>query len=299
MASPFSLATRISSASLMFFIANAILARFLLDQLAADFDGALALMHVEPVLDLLPRARRLGELQPVAAGIVPGLGKDLDDVARAQLVAQRNDAAVDLGADAGVSDLGVHGVGKIDRRGVARQHHDPALGREGVHLFRIEIDLERGQELVRVLHVALPLDHLAQPCQPLLVARRNRTVLVLPVRCDAFLGHLVHLFGADLHLEGMALFGDDRGVQRLVEVVARDGDEVLDAPRHRPPLVVNDAQHGVAIGFRLRDDAQRQHVVNLVDRDALPLQLLPDAVHALDARFHPRLDLVLAQLLLR
>ena len=115
---------------------------------------------------------------------------------------------------------------------------------------------------------------------------------------DAFFGHLVHFFGADLHLEGVALLGDDGGVQRLVEIVARDGDEVLDASGHRPPLAMNDAQHRVTVGFRLGDDAQRQHVVDLVHRNALPLQLLPDAVDALDARFHPRLDLVLAQLLL-
>ena len=48
---------------------NVILAGFLLDQLAANFDGALALMDVQPVLDLLAGARRLGQLQPVAAGI--------------------------------------------------------------------------------------------------------------------------------------------------------------------------------------------------------------------------------------
>ncbi len=86
-------------------------------------------------------------------------------------------------------------------------------------------------------------------------------------------------------------------MQRLVEIVARDGDEVLDAPRHRAPLIVNDAQHGVAIGFRLRNDAQRQHVVDLVHRDALPLQLLPDAVKPLDAGFHLGLDLGFLQLL--
>ena len=194
-------------------------------------------------------------------------------------------------------DLGVYGVGEVHRRGIARQNHDPALRGEGVDLFRIEIDLQRRQKLVGVLDVALPLDHLPQPRQPLLIARRDRTVFVFPVRGNAFLGHLVHLFGADLHFEGVPFFGDDGGVQRLVEVVARNGDEILDASRHRPPLVVNDAQHRVAIGLRLRDDAQRQHVVDLIDRDALPLQLLPDAVKALDARFDPRLNLVLLQLL--
>jgi hypothetical protein len=97
------------------FIADAVFARFLLHELAADLDGALALMDVEPVLDLLAGARGLGELQPVAAGIVSRLGKDFDDVAGAQLVTQCDDASVHLGAHAGVADLGVNGVSEVDR----------------------------------------------------------------------------------------------------------------------------------------------------------------------------------------
>ena len=94
---------------------DAILARFFLDQLAADFNGTLALVDIEPVLDLVARARRLDDGQPVAAGLVPGLGQDLDDVAAVQLVAQRHHAPVHLGAHAGVADFGVDGVGKVDR----------------------------------------------------------------------------------------------------------------------------------------------------------------------------------------
>ena len=55
LASPFSLETRVNSASLSLH-RNAILARFLLDQLAADFDGALALMNLSQCL-IFCRAR--------------------------------------------------------------------------------------------------------------------------------------------------------------------------------------------------------------------------------------------------
>ena len=56
-----------------------------LKQLAPDFDGAAALIFVEPVLDLVAGAGTLDESQPVAAGLVIFLGDDFDDVAGAQL----------------------------------------------------------------------------------------------------------------------------------------------------------------------------------------------------------------------
>src|SRR5256885_12249078 len=44
-----------------------------------------------------------------------------------------------------------------------------------------------------------------------------RSFLVAPVRGDAVLGGAVHFVGADLHLEGLAVRADHRGVQRLVD----------------------------------------------------------------------------------
>jgi hypothetical protein len=130
----------------------------------------------------------------------------------------------------------------------AGNHHHLSLGREGVDLVGIEVHLQAGEELVGVGHLLLPLDQLANPVQPLLVARRDRAVagLVLPVRGDAFFGDAVHLFGADLHLELVAALAHHRGVQRLVAVGAGNGDEVLDAPRHRPPQRVDEPEDGVA-----------------------------------------------------
>ena len=195
-----------------------------------------------------------------------------------------------MAPDAGVADFGVHAVGEVDRRGVARQHDNFAFGREGVDLFGIEIDLQRGKKFVGIADVALPLDHLPQPRQALLVLRRDRAVFVFPVRGDAFFRHLVHLFGADLDFKRRAVFRDHRSVQRLIKIRPRHGNEILDAPRHRPPQVVNDAEHRIAILQRTRNHAHGAQVVDLVDRDALALQFLVNAVEALDAAFDARLD---------
>ena len=224
-----------------------VLARFLLDQLAADFDGALALMNVEPVLDLVAGARRLDNSQPIAARLVPRLSENLHDVSAVQFVTQRHHAPVDLGAHATVTDFGVNGVGKIDGRGLPRQHHNLALGREGVHLFRIQVDLKGGKEFGRIRYVSLPLDHLPQPGQSLFVLGRDWAIFVLPVRRDAFFGHAVHFLGSNLHFERGAILGDHRGMQRLIKIWPRHGDEILDSSGDGAPQVVHDPQYGVAV----------------------------------------------------
>ena len=133
-------------------------ARLALQQLAADLHGAPALVFVQPVLDLVAGARALDEREPVAAGLVILLRDDLDDVAGAQLGAQRHHAAIDLGAHAGVAHFGVNRVGKIDRRAAGRNHHNFSLRREGVDLVGIEVHLQAGEEFVGVRHLLLPLD---------------------------------------------------------------------------------------------------------------------------------------------
>ena len=231
------------------------------------------------------RAREVDdEVQPVAARLVARRRHDLDDVAVAQPRAQRHHLAVDARADALVADVGVDGVGEVDRRRAARQRLDLALRREDVDLLRIQLDLQVLQELLRIAHLLLPFEQLAQPDEVLLVAiGADAPFLVLPVRRDALLGDPVHLRGADLHLERQAALADDRRVQRLVAVGPRHRDEVLDAPGHRRPRLMDDAQRGVAVLDRLRDDPQRDEVVDLIEVDLLALQLLVDAEQALDA----------------
>ena len=102
------------------------------------------------------------------------------------------------------------------------------------------------------------------------------------MRGDAFLGDAVHVVGADLHLEGQAAVADDRGVQRLIAVRPRHGDEVLDPPGHRRPRLVDDAERRVAVAHRLRDETEGDEVVDLLEIDLLPLKLQVNAVETLD-----------------
>src|SRR5258708_5486529 len=120
---------------------DAVLARFLLDQLAANLNGPLTLVDVQPVLDLVTRPRGLDQRKPITAGVVAVMGMYILDISGVNVMPQGHHTAIDLGADAGVADLGVNGVSKIDRRGVARQHYNFPLGRKGVNLFGIEVDV--------------------------------------------------------------------------------------------------------------------------------------------------------------
>ena len=121
-------------------------------------------------------------------------------------VSQRHHAAIDLRADAAVADFGVNRVGEIDRRRVARQRDDFAFRREGVNLFGIQVDLQRAQEIRRVLHFLLPLDEMPQPGDALIfaVVGDELAVFVFPVRGDAFFGDAVHFGRSDLHFERLA-----------------------------------------------------------------------------------------------
>ena len=78
----------------------------------------------------------------------------------------------------------------------------------------IEIELQVRHELRRVGCLLPPLDDAVQPRE---VATR-RILLVVPVGRHAMLGAGVHLPGAQLHFERLALRPHHGRVQRLVEV---------------------------------------------------------------------------------
>ena len=68
-------------------------------------------------------------------------GQDHDFVAVAQHRRQRQLPAIDQRADTAVADVGVHGIGEINRRRAARQSDDPAFRREGEHLILEQLEL--------------------------------------------------------------------------------------------------------------------------------------------------------------
>ena len=177
-------------------------------------------------------------------------GDDLHGLAVAQHGAQRRQPPVDLGGDAAVADVGVHGVGEIHHRGAARQAQDLAARREHVDLVREQVDLDALDEFLGAAAL-LHLHQVREPVARALLLRRALAgvLLVLPVRGDARFGDPVHVVGADLHLDRHGVGPEQRGVQRLVAVDARDRHVVLEAPRHR---LVHAVHHADARGSRCR-----------------------------------------------
>jgi len=149
--------------------------------------------------DLLPGRRRY-----LDAG-----ADDLDLVAIRQAGDQRHDRTVDLGADRGVADIGVDGIGEIDRGRAARQGDQLALRRETEDLVLEQLELGMLEELLRAVALGQGLDRMAQPRIGIALARQKFAVapalaiLVERMRGNAVFGDLVHALGADLQLDAL------------------------------------------------------------------------------------------------
>ncbi len=142
------------------------LGQVLLQQVAAGVLGVVARLGLEPGADLVARARGLHQRQPVARRAALALGgEDLDDVAGGQLVVQRHDLAVDLGAHAAVADVGVDLVREVERRGAGGERLDLALGREDVDLVLHQLAAQVLGELLGVVLVALPVEQRLEPLE--------------------------------------------------------------------------------------------------------------------------------------
>ncbi len=100
-------------------------------------------------------------------------GHDFDHVAVLQLVGQRHQAAVNPRADGVVADVGVDPEGEVDRRRAGGQVFHLALGGEHEDLVAEQVRLDVLDELLRLGRLALPLQQLTQPRDPLLERRRR------------------------------------------------------------------------------------------------------------------------------
>ena len=138
-----------------------------LQDLLADRDRALALLPLDVRPDARLGARRLHQLEPVLRRRLVRGGDDLDRVAALQLVAQRHELAVDARAGAVPADLRVDAVREVDHRRADREVQEVALRREGEDLLAEQVLLHGAQELLRILQVLLPLEHLAEPGEAL------------------------------------------------------------------------------------------------------------------------------------
>ena len=273
------------------------LAQLALQDLAPRLDMAVVILFLEPAphLGTRPRGTQVTAVRvhPVAAGARLSAGEHLDPLAGTQAVGERHDAPIDPRAAAAMADLGMDGIGEVQRRGPLGQVEHVALRREHEHAVGEEIRAEVLEQALVVLAI------LEQPAQSVDGAFHGRVLaaalLVAPVRGHPVLGELVHLLGTDLHLHHPPLGADNRGMQGLVAVVLGLGDVVVELVRQVLPQIVHHAQGHVALRHRLHDDTHRQQVGQLLQGHALALHLLPDAVQVLGPAVHLGLDAGLGQ----
>ena len=282
----------------------------LFHQLAPAGDGGLHRLGVEPGphLGLAARAADVAQLgiQPIERWPALLGGHHLHGLAVGQRGVQRHHHAVDPGATAAVAQVGVQHVGKVDRCGARAQFDHRGLGREDVDAV-----LERRAGQARIAtslagEVPLPGQQLAQhrlaclghPFLELACGQHpgialGAGLLVGPMGGHAMLGMLMHGCGADLHFHCQAgagravgLVEQHHGVQALVAVGLGPGDVVVVFARHRAVAFMHPRQGRVAGRHVGHDHAQRAQVEHPVQRQALALHLLPDAVEVLGPALH-------------
>ena len=110
---------------------------------------------------------------------------------------------------------------------------------------------------------------------------------------DAVFRNLVHLARADLQFDTLMARAHNRRVDRLVVVLLRSRDVVLETAGHRAPRRMHETKHPVTIVNRVNDQAKGINVGQLFEADLPVLHLTPDRVGLLltprnfrrDARF--------------
>ena len=249
-------------------------------------DVLLFLLLLEPLANLAAGLAASGNLHPVPAGTLGVLGgEDLHDVAVFQHMVQRDDPAVHLGAHHPVAHGGVDGVGKVDGRGAGGQVLHVAARCEDEHLIGEHIDLQR-VDIVLCVRALLVFQQTADPLVAPFGAGALAVLLVFPVGGHAVLGDLVHLLGADLHLEGQAVRADDRGVEGLISVGLWSADIVLEAAQNGLVEIMDDTQNVVAVPHRVHNHPEGEQVEDLVQALVLVEHLPVDGVGML----HPAVD---------
>ena len=116
-----------------------------------------------------------------------------------------------------VAHLRVDVIGEVEHRGALCQFVQVTLRGKHIHL----VFIQTAAELVHHLHVVARLQSLAYVGEPCVETALALHSLVAPVCGESVFCHLVHAFGAYLHLHPFVLRTQHRDVQTLISVALR------------------------------------------------------------------------------
>ena len=196
-----------------------------------------------------------------------------------------------------IANPGMDRIGEIERGRALRQRDQRALRREGEHVIGVHFELGVLEEFLVAAAMFGDLQKRARRFARiqahrgcLLFVKAVGFVLVAPVRGDAELGQLVHLFGADLDLDPHVAGPDHGGVDRAIAVRLGIGDVIFQLIGHAAPGLVDQAERAIAIVGIVHDDAEGVDVGEVGEFDALALQLAPDRIGLFLAAIDARVD---------
>ena len=208
------------------------------------------------------------------------------------MMAQRHELVVHLGTDTMRAEEGVYLESEVERRTSGRHSLDFALRCEYEYLACEEIELDSVEKVHRIgLRVVKNLLDCRQPVVEFGIVVNVFVVafLVLPVCCKSLFCHLVHMVGAYLHLNPLALLRHQRHVQSLIAVGFGMVHPVAQSVGVRLVYLAYCHVYLEAFVDFLRTHLRRiynahsQDVVYLLECDVLVLHLVPDGVGAFDA----------------
>ncbi len=195
-------------------------------------------------------------------------------VARLEHRLKRNEFAVDLGANTMDTNICVHRESKVQRRRPERQMFQFAVRREDKHLVMEKIDLEEFHELFSIRHILLPIEHLAKPRKlPVRFLQHMLAFFVQPMCRDSVLRDVMHGRRPNLDFHHPPIWSDHGRMQRLIHILFRRCDIVVESVSDRCPHVVNHTQRVIAILNCRRHYANCDQIVDLFKR-FLPLNHL-------------------------
>ena len=245
----------------------------------------------EPRPDLGRGLGRLHDIQPVRTRRLVRGSENGNRVAVVQLPGQRRDVAVHLRTAAVESDVGMDGEGEVQHARALRKFLEiPARGEDEDGVV-VQVHAQVTHELLGIGHVGLPVQRLAEPVfSALAFLDLVPSFLVEPVGGDPHFRDPVHFPRADLDLGRFSVGRDDRGVQGLVHVHLGTGNVVFESIEDGGVEGMDDPERVVAVGQRVGHDAQRQQVVDLLERPVAALHLRVDAVEMLCPAVHRGVD---------
>ena len=119
-------------------------------------------------------------------------------------------------------------ISEINRRRTGRQGDHTPLWRKDKDFRRAKVVPQGVKKVGDIFSLLLPFMQLLEPDHAGICIRVGWTLLlVLPVRGDTEFSSGMHLGRANLYLDRFAVWSDDRGVERLIEVELRHRDVIF------------------------------------------------------------------------